>query len=93
MRKAKRALYSRLYVFTTDRLNSSDRTYKAYLLLLQLVPRLKEILEDSSVDTDAFDHFIAQVRCHLDIRVSNSFNILCSSKRVRMMHAVTMSGA
>jgi hypothetical protein len=70
----RRAFDSRLYAFTADRLNSSNRTYKAYVLLLQLVPQLKEMLEDSSVDTVAFNHFIAQVRCHLDIRVSLSLN-------------------
>jgi hypothetical protein len=45
----------------TDGLNSSERTYKAYTLLLRLVPRLKEMLEDSSIETDVFDGFIAQV--------------------------------
>jgi len=77
----RRAFDSRLYAFITDSLNSSARTYKAYILLLQLVPRLKEMLEDSSVDTDAFDHFIAQVRCYLDIWVSLSFNISAAPKR------------
>jgi hypothetical protein len=48
-------------------LNSSERTYKAYTLLLRLVPRLKEMLEDSSIETDVFDGFLAQVRCILDV--------------------------
>lgn len=42
-------------------LNSSERKYKGYTLLLQLVPRVKEMLEDPTVDTDTFNHFIAQV--------------------------------
>jgi hypothetical protein len=77
-------------MLTTDRFNSSERTYKSYTLLLRLVPRLKEMLDDSSVDTDTFDHFVAQVRCnpayvfYLDIPPS--------FKRVQMMHAVMMSG-
>jgi len=50
-------------MYTTDRLNSSERIYKSYTLLLQLVPRLKEMLDDSSVDTATFNHFVAQVRC------------------------------
>jgi hypothetical protein len=41
---------------------SSEHTYRAYTLLLQLVPRVKEMLEDSGVDTDTFNHFIAQVQ-------------------------------
>jgi ABC-type arginine transport system permease subunit len=52
---------------TTNRSNSSERTYKAYTLLLRLVPRLKEMLEDSSIETDVFDGFIAQVRCIPDV--------------------------
>jgi hypothetical protein len=43
-------------------LDSSNRIYKGYTLLLQLLPRLKEMLEDPAVDTDTFNHFIAQVR-------------------------------
>jgi hypothetical protein len=86
------------YVFinsalTTHWLNSSERTYKAYTLLLQLVPRLKQMLEDPSIDTNAFDDFVAQVRNFSDILcVSLLLNTLRSFKRVRMMHAVTMSG-
>jgi hypothetical protein len=45
---------------TTHNLNSSERTYKAYKLLLQLVLQLKEMLEDPHIDTDAFEDFIAQ---------------------------------
>ena len=44
-----------------DWLNSSERIYKDYTLLLRLVPRLKAMLEDPTVDTDTFNHFIAQV--------------------------------
>ena len=40
---------------------SSERTYRGYTLLLQLVPRVKKMLEDTGVDTDTFNHFIAQV--------------------------------
>ena len=49
------------YVLKTDWSNSSNRIYKGYTLLLQLVPWLKEMLEDPAVDTDTFNHFIAQV--------------------------------
>jgi hypothetical protein len=50
------------YALKTDWSNSSNHIYKGYTLLLQLVPRLKEMLEDPTVDTDTFNHFIAQVR-------------------------------
>jgi hypothetical protein len=39
-------------------LNRSERTYNSYLLLLQLVPRLKETLEDDTVDSKMFNQFI-----------------------------------
>ncbi len=42
-------------------LNRSERTYNSYLLLLRLVPRLKEILEDPAVDSNMFSQFITQV--------------------------------
>jgi hypothetical protein len=78
----------------THNLNSSERTYKAYGLLLRLVPRLKEMLEDPHIDTDAFEDFIAQVRCFPDILcVPLSLNILHSFKKVQTMHAVMTSGA
>ena len=41
-------------------MNRSDRTYNSYLLLLRLVPRLKEILEDATVDSNMFNQFITQ---------------------------------
>jgi hypothetical protein len=81
------------YVLITNRLNSSERTFKSYTLLLRLVPQLKDMLNDSSVDTDTFDHFISQVQCFFVSSVSVSLNIFRSFKRVQMMHAVTMSGA
>ena len=52
----------RSYALKTDWSNSSNRIYKGYTLLLQLVPRLKEMLGDPAVNTDTFNHFIAQVR-------------------------------
>lgn len=58
----KRMLFVGHFALTTHWLNSSERTYKAYTLLLRLVPRLKQMLEDPNVDTDAFDGFISQAR-------------------------------
>ena len=49
------------YALITDRSNSSERTFKSYTLLLRLVPQLKDMLNDSAVDTDTFNHFISQV--------------------------------
>ena len=49
-----------LYFHADEVLNRSDRTYNSYLLLLRLVPRLKEILEDPAVDSKMFDQFITQ---------------------------------
>ena len=53
------------YALTTDRSNSSQRTFKSYTLLLRLVPQLKDMLNNSAVDTDTFDRFISQVQCFL----------------------------
>ena len=90
----RRSLEGHIHVLTTNRLNSSERTYKAYTLLLRLVPRLKEMLEDSSIETDVFDGFIAQVRYIPDeVCVSLNLNVFCSFKKAPTMHAVTMSGA
>ena len=49
------------YALTTDRSNSSERTFKSYTLLLQLVPQLRDMLNDSAIDMDTFDRFISQV--------------------------------
>jgi len=89
----RRSFDGHIYALTTDKLNSSERTFKSYTLLLRLVPRLEEMLDDSSVDTDTFNRFIAEVRMLFISRVSLSFNKRPSFKRVQMMHAVTMSGA
>jgi hypothetical protein len=50
------------YALITNRSNSSERTFKSYTLLLRLVPHLKDMLNDSTVDNDTFDRFISQVR-------------------------------
>jgi hypothetical protein len=50
-----------LYALITNRLNSSERTFKLYTLLLRLVLHLKDILNDSTVDNDTFDSFLSQV--------------------------------
>ncbi len=61
------------YALKTDWSNSSNRIYKGYTLLLQLVPCLKEMLEDPAVDTDTFNHFIAQVPYfYVPLLLSNS---------------------
>jgi len=49
-----------LYCYANKVLNRSERTYNSYLLLLRLVPRLKEILEDATVDSKMFNQFITQ---------------------------------
>lgn len=40
---------------------SADRTYRGYKLLLRLVPSLKLLLEDSSVDNEDLDKYITLV--------------------------------
>ena len=50
-----------LYALITNRSNSSERTFKSYTLLLWLVPHLKDMLNDSTVDNDTFDSFLSQV--------------------------------
>ena len=44
--KKRRSFYGQIHAPTTERSNSSERTFKAYTLLLRLVPQLKEMLED-----------------------------------------------
>jgi hypothetical protein len=39
---------------------SHDRTFMAYKLLMRLIPRLQEVLEDPG-DDDSLDQYIAQV--------------------------------
>jgi len=41
-------------------LNRSELNYNSYLLLLHLVPRLREVLEDAMVDSKMFNQFITQ---------------------------------
>jgi len=48
-------------LIVTNRSISSERTFKSYKLLLQLVPHLKDMLNDSTIDNDTFDRFISQV--------------------------------
>ena len=48
---------------------SADRTYKAYTLLLRLVPHLKSLLEDPEADNEALDKFIALVFHHSTVLI------------------------
>jgi len=90
----KRKLFDgHFYALTTDRSNSSERTFKSYTLLLRLVPQLKDMLGDSNVDADTFNHFVSQVQCFFILCVLLSLSILHSFRRVQMMRAVTTLGA
>ena len=71
---------------------SADRTYRGYKLLLRLVPSLKLLLEDSSVDNEDLDKYITLVFL-FSHSTTFSTTYLQSSRREQMTLEATTLGA